>query len=304
MKNLAKVIRSAIIEHKSWEEELIKFLRNYRETPHPTTGVAPASLILRNPNTSTLPKPNQFKPNQLDKAATERNNANKAKTKTYADSKLNTQTRELMVGDKVLYRWEKSGKTSSRFDPEPYVVKAIKGTMVSVERPGHATTRNISFFKMISKADEQPNKKNPTVSETRRRESSNDDDLLLTPTTNNNKERPNSEPEREPSTERAPSLENRQEDREPSPSSRRQSPQPSPPNPPPRRTTRAQNTSKIPVRKAVTPTRKSTRIRTRTTQFVAEPASIKRQSLTRRQPQQQTKPPANKPAARGRKPQR
>ena len=152
MKNLTKVIVSAVIEHKSWDVELIKFLRNYRETPHPTTGVAPASLILRNPNTSTLPNLNRFKPNELDKLARERNDASKAQTKTYADARQGTQERKLVVGDLVLHRWQKTGKSVPKYDPKPYTVTAINGTMVCANRPNHGITRNISFFKRISSA--------------------------------------------------------------------------------------------------------------------------------------------------------
>ena len=39
---------------------------------------------------------------------------------------------------------------STRFDPEPYQVTRVKGTMVTATRPGHYVTRNIAFFKKIS----------------------------------------------------------------------------------------------------------------------------------------------------------
>ena len=39
---------------------------------------------------------------------------------------------------------------STTFDPEPYQVTRVKGTMVTATRPGHYVTRNISFFKKIS----------------------------------------------------------------------------------------------------------------------------------------------------------
>ena len=38
---------------------------------------------------------------------------------------------------------------STRFDPEPYQVTRVKGTMVTATRPGHYVTRNIPFFKKI-----------------------------------------------------------------------------------------------------------------------------------------------------------
>ncbi len=39
-----KVVRIASIERKCWKQELFKFLRNYRATPHTTTGKRPANL--------------------------------------------------------------------------------------------------------------------------------------------------------------------------------------------------------------------------------------------------------------------
>ncbi|XP_028418120.1 uncharacterized protein K02A2.6-like [Dendronephthya gigantea] len=40
-----KVTRTAVIERKSWKQELYTFLRSYRATPHSTTGESPANLL-------------------------------------------------------------------------------------------------------------------------------------------------------------------------------------------------------------------------------------------------------------------
>nr|XP_039269965.1 uncharacterized protein LOC120344719 [Styela clava] len=45
MKPLNKAIKTATVEGKSWKQELYKFLRNYRATPHVTTHKAPAELL-------------------------------------------------------------------------------------------------------------------------------------------------------------------------------------------------------------------------------------------------------------------
>ena len=42
-----KVVCMAVIERKSWKQELYKFLRNYRATPHLTTGKCPADLLFQ-----------------------------------------------------------------------------------------------------------------------------------------------------------------------------------------------------------------------------------------------------------------
>jgi hypothetical protein len=54
IKNLGKVIKTALIDRISWKTRLTEFLRNYRSTPH-ATNVAPITLFLRNGDTTRLP---------------------------------------------------------------------------------------------------------------------------------------------------------------------------------------------------------------------------------------------------------
>jgi transposase InsO family protein len=60
MKNLGKVLRTAAITGKDKEVELRQFLKAYRETPHLTTGVAPAKLMFVRYRTSGLPELEEF----------------------------------------------------------------------------------------------------------------------------------------------------------------------------------------------------------------------------------------------------
>ena len=46
MKTLNKVYRVAHCEGSNWQQELCRFLRNYRATPHPSTGIPPTTLLL------------------------------------------------------------------------------------------------------------------------------------------------------------------------------------------------------------------------------------------------------------------
>ena len=45
MDTMLKAIRTAHIEQKHWKQELYRFLRQYRATPHSTTAVAPAEAL-------------------------------------------------------------------------------------------------------------------------------------------------------------------------------------------------------------------------------------------------------------------
>ncbi len=55
MRTLKKAISTATVEGKSWQQELHKFLRNYRATPHQTTGTSPAELLFGRPINIKLP---------------------------------------------------------------------------------------------------------------------------------------------------------------------------------------------------------------------------------------------------------
>ena len=56
VKTLKKCIKAAKAEGRNWRKELQAILRNYRTTPHATTGVAPAVLLLKCPVRNKLPQ--------------------------------------------------------------------------------------------------------------------------------------------------------------------------------------------------------------------------------------------------------
>ena len=45
MRTIKKLIKTAAVAQLNWKQDMYKFLRNYRATPHCTTGVAPATLL-------------------------------------------------------------------------------------------------------------------------------------------------------------------------------------------------------------------------------------------------------------------
>ena len=46
MRSINKLVKTACVEGKNWKQQLFKFLRNFRATPHPTS-VSPASLLFQ-----------------------------------------------------------------------------------------------------------------------------------------------------------------------------------------------------------------------------------------------------------------
>ena len=71
----------------------------------------------------------------------------KAKMKAHADQRAKTSN--IRVGDFVLVSQRKQNKLSTRYNPYPFQVTRIKGTMVTARRKDKYITRNVSHFKVI-----------------------------------------------------------------------------------------------------------------------------------------------------------
>jgi len=136
------------LHSKNWRQELYTFLRAYRSTPHSSTQQCPAEILLHRPFKTQLPEMTAVKTatDQLT-SKDERDMKVKAKTKQYADTRCHANSQTLQLGDRVLVKTPKINKFSSHYDPVPYEVTNIKGSMITASRPGHTITRNIAFFK-------------------------------------------------------------------------------------------------------------------------------------------------------------
>ncbi|MFY8166669.1 MAG: RNase H-like domain-containing protein, partial [Sediminibacterium sp.] len=152
MKNLSKVLRTAQIDQVPWRQRLREFLRAYRSTPHSTTKVAPAALFLRNGDPSRLKSfKSYFVPGELDKIARENDSIRKGQMKEEGDKRLHAHTIHIQKGDYVIVRQPKHNKQTPKYDPVPYMVREVKGNMVTAIRDNHQICRNVSFFKLINK---------------------------------------------------------------------------------------------------------------------------------------------------------
>ena len=82
-KILQKIMTIAKVERNNWKRGMYTFLRNYRTTPHSTTGVTPAELMFQTRSFRTrLPEISQ-KPS--DESVRETDRKNKEKCKKYAE---------------------------------------------------------------------------------------------------------------------------------------------------------------------------------------------------------------------------
>ena len=149
MKCLGKIVRTAHIENRDWKCAVNDFLRAYRATPHPSTGVSPSQLMYPKRRYRTQ-LPNLTTNSTSDAAVDSFNKEAMQRAKRRADQRRNAVPSSLSVGDTVLVRQRKTNKLSSFYDPAPYKVVSVKGTMVSARRRGHFIVRNASFFKKIA----------------------------------------------------------------------------------------------------------------------------------------------------------
>jgi len=139
MRTLGKTIRTAIASGVNWMTQLQEFLRNYRMTPHPATGVSPAEALMGRVSHGRLPDLKQS------------DDAYKQQLKEYADRRRRVKEHPFAVGDHVWLKKEGKlkKKTEPFFEPEPFVVVSVYGPTVTARNKVKEITRNASFFKKV-----------------------------------------------------------------------------------------------------------------------------------------------------------
>ena len=127
------------------QNEIHKFLLNYRNTPHCTTTIAPAVLWMNRALRSKLPhisrESEKFK--EAEKAKTK----NKIKNEKYY-IKRNMKISKVKKGHWVLVRQRKKNKLSTYFNASPMRVKEVKGSAVILDNDKD-TVRNIKDVKIV-----------------------------------------------------------------------------------------------------------------------------------------------------------
>ena len=151
MKNNNKTIRCAEVMNVPWKSITSQWLKRYNQTPHSSTGYSPNMLLLGSDNCNILPN---IKPRILTPAMKAQARLNdaiaKLRMKKYADAAQHVKHREFKPEDPVMLKWTRNNKYRSLFDPYPYRVKTVKGSMIMAARENHRVTRNSKFFKIIN----------------------------------------------------------------------------------------------------------------------------------------------------------
>ena len=74
--------------------------------------------------------------------------------KEYADKRRNTRESLIVVGDQVLLKQSKADVLTPAFDPRPFSVIGVKGSMITVKRGREIKSRNSSHCKLLKHARE------------------------------------------------------------------------------------------------------------------------------------------------------
>ena len=141
-RSIVKMIHGAIAEKKDPKTEVQKFLINYRNTPHDTTGKCPSQLLMNRTIRTKVPVLIPCPTGKVHKEARQADKKQKEQQKNYADKHRRARVVEYTVGDSVLLRQTKT-TVKPPHDPETYVVEQVRWPDTMVSRGEKLVTRNV-----------------------------------------------------------------------------------------------------------------------------------------------------------------
>jgi transposase InsO family protein len=162
MRKLKRVLKIAKLEDRSPDVVLDEFLATYHDTPHTATGVAPNMLMFGYARTSGLPiVENQNKRVNIHRLAKQHHKEYEIRMKRQYDQQMKAKECLFRIGDQVLCKRNITSKSDPDWDPNPFVIIGIKGSMIEVSRTypkKSIMVRNSSFFKIYWDYEEEEEK--------------------------------------------------------------------------------------------------------------------------------------------------
>ena len=164
---LGRALITAQVEGRIWQQELNRFLLQYRTTPHATTKLAPSELLFNHVVNGKLPTLVKNKTINRHQETVENERLRIKYNKVYADKKRHAKHCDIKVGDYVLIKQDKQNKLIPRFNEKPLIVVHRNKSRITVEdNDKRKITRNVSHFKRIltpsnleNEADSEPETK-------------------------------------------------------------------------------------------------------------------------------------------------
>ena len=121
MKPLGKAMKIGFSQKQSEKDSLQQFLQNFRDTPHPSTGISPSAMLFRDGVRTNLPRAHCSDEDVTDARQNDRDTKDLRKEKFNASR--HTKPSEFFMGEQVLVRnFYKKSKFEPVFLPERYVV--------------------------------------------------------------------------------------------------------------------------------------------------------------------------------------
>ena len=151
---IVKTVHAAMAEKKDPKLEIERRLMQYRNTPHPSTGKKPSELMFNRMVHTRLPTVRKPISTKAVQEAREKDQQERLKRKEVRDKRKTAQERLVKPVDKVLVAQRKT-TTKPPFDPNPYTVKEVRGTQVTVERKGKMRKRNLAKVKILKERPER-----------------------------------------------------------------------------------------------------------------------------------------------------
>ena len=149
-RTLGKFVKTTTSEGRCWQNELYDFLLIYRNTPHSTTDVSPARLLMNRNLKDKLPSIKD-KESPLLKKIRKLNDERKQKSKHYYDQKFDVKSSDIQAGDYVLLKRFNKSKVQPPLETQPVKVIERSGQKIIVMKNGSCITRNICDVKLVPK---------------------------------------------------------------------------------------------------------------------------------------------------------
>jgi hypothetical protein len=160
---LLKSIRIAKQQQKDWKMELKNFLLQYRTTPHTTTGISPAEMLMGRKLRTKLPMlaTTTDELTKTEEEAERRDQQALRKLRSTENAQTNLETSDIQPGDLVFAKnFKRTNKLSAMYEAEPYLVIRRNGSALELRRGTETKMRNVAHVKRCvttpAAEDEEP----------------------------------------------------------------------------------------------------------------------------------------------------
>ena len=150
VKQMCKLVHTAVAEKKDPRAEVHNYLLHYRATPHSTTEYSPAELLFGRRIKTKLPQIAKRQETDDMHRMRKQHDAKKMAQKHYFDKRYHAKEKTLNPGDKVLLKQRKT-TTKSPYNPNPFIVTGVDGNRITMQNGAATRVRDKNKLKLITK---------------------------------------------------------------------------------------------------------------------------------------------------------